>query len=413
MLTDIEIRKAKYKNKNQPNEWPSVYKLSDQGGLYIEIRSSGSKLWRYRYRIDGKESVFAIGAYPEISLEKAREVHKGARQLVKQGIHPSHARSANKAEQIAKNKTTFKAVALEWIEQGKAGGWSGYYLRQVEHSLKNDVYPAIGGLPIRSISPAQLLEILKRIEKRGAVTVALNIRGWFSQIFRFAVSTLRADSDPAAALRGAIKRGKVQHSKPLSKSELAKLEGKIDECGGNQQTKIALRLLMHTFLRTGELRQAKWSEVDLEGRTWTIPAERMKMREKHIVPLSRQAIVLLAELHALTGSREHLFPNKRKPKTCMSNTTINRCLERMGYAGQFSGHGFRATASTLLNEMAYRPDLIERQLAHKERNRVRASYNQAEYIKERTEMMQHWSDFIDSLMKSDNVFPILSEARTA
>ena len=413
MLTDTEIRKAKYKNKNQPNEWPSVYKLSDQGGLYIEIRPSGSKLWRYRYRIEGKEAIFAIGAYPEISLERAREVHKGARQLVKQGIHPSHARSVNKAEQIAKNKTTFKAIAFEWIEQGKAGGWSGYYLRQVEHSLKNDVYPAIGGLPIRSISPAQLLEILKRIEKRGAVTVALNIRGWFSQIFRFAVSTLRADSDPAAALRGAIKRGKVQHSKPLSKSELPKLAGKIDEFGGNQQTKIALRLLMHTFLRTGELRQAKWSEVDLEGRTWTIPAERMKMREKHIVPLSRQAIVLLAELRALTVSREHLFPNKRKPKTCMSNTTINRCLERMGYAGQFSGHGFRATASTLLNEMAYRPDLIERQLAHKERNRVRASYNQAEYIKERTEMMQHWSDFIDSLMKSDNVFPILSEARTA
>lgn len=400
MLTDTEIRKAKPLKSGKPQ------KMADGGGLYIEIRPSGSKLWRYRYRIDGKENIFALGEYPEISLEKAREAHKGARQLVKQGVHPSHARSANKSEQIAKNKTTFNAVALEWIEQGKAGGWSGYYLRQVEQSLKNDVYPAIGGLPIRSITPAQLLEILKRVEKRGAVTVALNLRGWFSQIFRFAVSTLRADYDPAAALKGAIKRGKVEHSKPLSKAELPKLAGKIDVFGGNEQTKIALRLLMHTFLRTGELRQAQWGEVDLDNRTWTIPAERMKMREKHIVPLSDQAVGLLRELHIISGNRVHLFPNNRKPKTCMSITTINRCLERMGYAGQFSGHGFRATASTLLNEMAYRPDLIERQLAHKERNKVRASYNQAEYIKERTEMMQHWSDFIDGLIEGDNVVPI-------
>ncbi len=397
MLTDTEIRKAKPLKSGKPK------KMADGGGLYIEIRPSGSKLWRYRYRIEGKENIFALGEYPEIPLEKAREGHKGARQLVKQGVHPSHARSANKSEQIAKNKTTFKAVALEWIEQGKAGGWSGYYLRQVEQSLKNDIYPAIGGLPIRSISPAQLLEILKRVEKRGAVTVALNIRGWFSQIFRFAVSTLRADSDPAAALRGAIKRGKVEHSKPLSKSELPKLAAKIDEFGGYQQTKIALRLLMHTFLRTGELRQAKWDEVDLAGRILTIPAERMKMREKHIVPLSDQAVALLTELHTLTGNGVHLFPNNRKPKTCMSNTTINRCLERMGYAGQFSGHGFRATASTMLNEMAYKPDLIERQLAHKERNKVRASYNQAEYIKERTEMMQHWSNYLDGLCNGANV----------
>lgn len=397
MLTDTEIRKAKPRKSGKPQ------KIADQGGLYIEIRPSGSKLWRYRYRIDGKEYIFVLGEYPEITLEKAREGHKGARQLVKQGMHPIHARDANKAEQIAKNKTTFKSVALEWIEQGKAGGWSGYYLRQVEQSLKNDVYPAIGGLPIRSISPAQLLEILKRVEKRGAVTVALNIRGWFSQIFRFAVSTLRADSDPAAALRGAIKRGKVEHSKPLSKSELPKLVAKIDEFGGYQQTKIALRLLMHTFLRTGELRQAKWDEVDLAGRTWVIPAERMKMREKHIVPLSDQAVALLNELHELTGNGVHLFPNNRKPKTCMSNTTINRCLERMGYAGQFSGHGFRATASTMLNEMAYKTDLIERQLAHKERNKVRASYNQAEYIEERTEMMQHWSNYLDGLCAGANV----------
>lgn len=266
------------------------------------------------------------------------------------------------------------------------------------------MFPYVGKLPIRSVTSAHLLEIVRRIEARGAVTVALLVRQWSSAIFRYAVATLRADGDPAAALKGAIHRPKVEHHKPLSRSEIVSFIGAVDKYGGYRTTVIALRLMLLTFVRTVELRKGEWSEFDLQNAEWRIPAERMKMREPHVVPLSEQAVVLLRELQTYTGGRGLLFPNYRNPKECMTATTLNRALERMGFNGKgsigFSAHGFRATASTLLNEMGYRSDVIERQLAHSERNKVRASYNHAEYMEERRSMMQDWADFLEDPMRN-------------
>ena len=391
-LTDARIRATK------PAAKP--VKLTDGGGLYLEVRPSGKKLWRYRYRIVDKENLFAIGEYPEISLAEARAEHDKARGLVKQGLHPSHSRQAERLSTHLANANTFEAVATEWITK-KAGRWTPYYRRQVENFLGADVFPYVGKLPIRNVTAAHLLEIIRRIEDRGASTVALLVRQWSSAIFRYAVATLRAESDPAAALRGAIHRPKVKHRKPLTKGQIKDFIAALENYGGYRTTVIALRLILLTFVRTGELRKALWAEFDLDNAEWRIPAERMKMREPHIVPLSRQAVVLLNELQTYTGGRGMLFPNYRRPKDCMTPTTLNRALERMGFNGKdsigFSAHGFRATASTLLNELGYRSDVIERQLAHAERDKVRASYNQAEYMVERKAMMQEWSDLVDFL----------------
>ena len=402
MLTDAKIRNAKYRD--------ALLKLTDSSGLYLDVRQSGVKLWRYRYRIAGKENVFAIGEYPHVTLADARAERDAARTLVKQGIHPAHNRQVQITSQVRENANTFEAIAREWIDQRRAK-WSGYYLRQVERTLKTDAYPYIGTLPMRAITSAHVLEIIKRAEKRGAETVAMLLRQWCSGIFRFAVATLRADADPAAALKGAIHRPKVEHSKPLARRDIPDFLKALESYGGYRTTSIAMRLLMLTFVRTVELRGAEWTEFDLDGAEWRIPASRMKMHEPHIVPLSAQAVELLRELHSLTGGQLFLFPNYRRPKTYMTATTLNRALERMGYGGKFSGHGFRATASTMLNEMGYRADLIERQLAHAERNKVRASYNQAEYMPERFAMMQAWANLIDEMaVANSKVIPFKSKA---
>ena len=393
-LTDAKIRNSK------PGEKP--IRLNDGGWLYLEIRPSGTKLWRFRYRITGKENIYAIGEYPQVSLADARSAREEARELVKQGIHPAHHRKAQELITVRENANTFEAVTREWIGQKKPG-WTAYYLRQVERFMESDVFPHIGALPVRSVTAAHLLEIIKRVEGRGAETVALLVRQWCSAVFRYAVATLRADSDPAAALRGAITRPKVEHRKPLTRAQITAFLKALDGFSGFRTTTIALRLALVTFVRTVELRAAEWSEIDFDRAEWRIPAERMKMREPHLVPLSTQALALLRELHKLTGNQRWLFPNYRRPETCMTATTLNRALERMGFNGKdsigFSAHGFRATASTILNEAGYRADVIERQLAHKERNTVRASYNQAEYLAERRAMMQKWANLVDQLKK--------------
>lgn len=410
-LTDAKIRNTR------PGEKP--IKLTDGSGLYLEVRPTGAKLWRYRYRIEGKENVFALGEYVQapgsgetreqaeirrnaglLTLAEARARREECRALVKQGIHPSHHRQAQRMELAAQNANTFEAIAREWIAKKKPG-WTPYYLRQVERFLEADVFPYVGNLPIRNVTAAHLLEIARRVEGRGAETVALLVRQWASAIFRYAVATLRADIDPAAALKGAIHRPKIKHRKPLNRDQIRAFVKALDGYAGYRTTVIALRLMLLTFVRTVELRAARWGEIDLDRAEWRIPAERMKMREPHIVPLSRQAVELLRELHTYTGGRGFLFPNYRNPKTCMTATTLNRALERMGFSGKdsigFSAHGFRATASTMLNEMGFRPDVIERQLAHAERNKVRASYNHAEYLEERRAMMQRWADGIDEI----------------
>ncbi len=394
-LSDAKIRNIKPTDKPQ--------KLADGGGLYLEVRPSSAKLWRYRYRIAGKENIFSIGEYPTIGLADAREQHRKARSLVEQGIHPSHHRQAERLATYAANENTFEAVAREWISK-KGIHWSPYYRSQIENFLMADMFPHVGKLPIRNVTAAHLLKILQRVEERGAHSVALLLRQWSSAIFRYAVATLRADTDPAAALIGAIHRPKVKHHKPLSRQDITDLAKGLDEFGGYRTTVIAIRLMLLTFVRTGELRKAEWPEFDLERAEWRIPKERMKMDELHIVPLSRQAVELIRELQTYTSGRRWLFPNYRNPQMCMCSTTINRALERMGLNGKdsigFSAHGFRATASTFLNELGYRSDVIERQLAHAERNKVRASYNQAEYMDERRTMMQDWADMVDTMMQN-------------
>lgn len=388
-LTDVKIRQAKANDK--------VLKLTDSNGLHLEVKPNGSKLWRYRYRIAGKENLFAIGEYPAVTLQDARKARDDARELVKQGIHPSHARQSTLVDQLAKNGNTFEAVAREWLAR-KKGKWTDYSLKQATSCIEQNAFPKIGRLPIRNVTAAHLLDILQTMERRGAETYALQLRQWCSAIFRHAVVTLRADADPAAALKGAIHRPQVNHSKPMSAEQIGDFKHRLDKYGGNRTTVIAMRLMLYTFVRTVELRKAPWAEFDTDAAEWKIPPERMKMRRLHVVPLPRQALALLKDLHRITGSGDWLFPNFRRPDDVMSATTINRALEHMGYSsGLWTGHDFRATASTQLHEMGFRDEVIERQLAHVEENKTKAAYNHAEYMTERREMMQAWADWIDSI----------------
>lgn len=390
-LTSLAIKNAK------PKDAP--YKLRDGKGLYLEVRPSGGKFWRYRFRHDGKESMLSLGEFgdrvSQVGLDDARRKRDEARQLIKEGKHPGQHRAAAKAAAVSEGKNTFEAVAQEWVEENRSH-WSGTYLKQVQRGLREDISPVIGSVPIRSVSSSQCLQIVKDTKKRGAATVALLLQQWMGAVFRYAIAHQLASMDPTYAIRGAVKREPVQHHKPLALKEIPALLTQLQTYGGYRATVIAMRLLMLTFVRPGELRGAKWAEFDLDEALWRIPKERMKMGEAHIVPLSSQAVTLLRELHTLTGGRDWLFPNLRSPDTCMTMTTLNRALERMGYGGRFTSHGFRATASTALNEMGFREDVIERQLAHAERNKSRASYNRAQYLDERRSMMQQWADVIDS-----------------
>jgi integrase len=394
-LTDVKIRQAKAADK--PIKLPN-----------------GSKLWRYRYRIAGKENTFAVGEYPAMSLQDARKARDEARELVKQGIHPSHARQASVTEQIASNANTFQCVAVEWLGKKKAS-WSAGYYDQAKRCLELNAFPKVGRLPIRSVTAAQLLNVLQTMENRGAESYALQLRQWLSNIFCYAVATQRADADPASALKRAILRPPTSHSKPMTAEHIADLKAKLEKYGGNRTTVLAIKLMLYTFVRTVELRKAAWAEFDFEANRWTIQADRMKMRRIHLVPLSRQALAILAELKTITGSGAFLFPNFRKPNGVMHSSTINRALELMGYEpGEWTGHDFRATASTQLNEMGYRENVVELQLAHAEQNKTKAAYNHAQYLPERTRMMQEWADWIDGIpAKSGDPTPLAETVEPA
>lgn len=403
-LTDAHIRSAKPR--------PTVYKLTDGNGLFLLVHPNGSRYWRYRYRIGGAENVFAIGLYPAITLQQARAARDEARRLVKSGTHPSRSRKESIARAAAEATNTFEALARQWIEANQAH-WTPYYLKQVKTFLSADVFPSVGAAAPRAITPHQILTIVQGIANRGATTVATLVRQWCSAIFRFGVANLICDSDPAATVKGAIKRAKVRHKQALSRADLLKLAADLD---AEEMTpaRLALKLLMLTFVRPGELRGARWEEFDFQAMEWRIPASRMKMREEHIVPLSRQTGELLQQLRDMsqqpTGA---LFPNTRQSSRVMSPTTLNRLLERMGWSGKFSAHGFRATASTLLNERGYRSEVIERQLAHRERNKVRASYNHASYLAERRKLMQEWADSIEAQLATPDLLAASASCHSA
>jgi integrase len=410
MLNDARIRHAAKKAK--------PYKLTDDKGLYIEVRPNGAKYWRYRYRIEGKENVFTIGEYfreaatpGHVSLEEARKRRAAARELVRQGTHPAQQRDASKAAQQAQNANTFESVARDWLAES-AKRWTVRHGETIKRALEGEVFPDIGALPIRSeaeVFAAAILRIMKRVEKYAPVK-AISLRQWCSAVFSYGVRNLRAGSDPTTVLRGAVIRPDIKHKNPLTKDQIPQLVRQLVQGTLRPETRIALQLLMLLFVRPSELRKAEWTEFDLERGEWRIPAERMKKRELHVVPLPPQAVALLRELHELTGEREYLFPNVRRPKACMSETTLNQVLWRLGYYLKFSAHGFRATATSLLHEFGYPEHLIELSLAHKERNATKAAYNQYQYFAERRDLMNTWAGMVDQWAAGGNVVPIRRSA---
>lgn len=403
MLTDIRCRKA------QPSEKP--YKLFDSGGLYLLVSPGGArkpeglKHWRLKYRFAGKEKLLALGVYPEVSLGDARDARDKAKRLLNDGRDPTHTRKQEKRAAEMSAATTFEAIAREWVEQQR-NRWTVNHAERVLDSLIANVFPEIGFRPIVEITAPELLAVLRKIEARDALEVASRVYQRCGAVFRYAVATGRCERSPVADLRGALKAPKREHRAALSAADLPEYLRKLEAYDGHLQTKLALNLLALTFVRTGELRGAEWTEFDFEHAEWRIPAERMKMRAPHIVPLSRQALTVLGQLQSLTGSGRFLFPNQHKPDTGMSENTMLYALYRMGYHSRATGHGFRATASTILNEEGWHADAIERQLAHTEKNKVRAAYHRSEYLPERRKMMQAWADYLDALGSATQVTPI-------
>ncbi|EAQ81490.1 tyrosine-type recombinase/integrase [Blastopirellula marina] len=387
-LTDAAVRNAK------PREKP--YKIFDAGGLFLWVQPSGGKWWRYKYRFAGKEKLLALGSYPDISLADARERHALARKVLASGNDPGEVKKDAKRLALLNSVTTFEALAREWCES-RRHKWVTSYGEAMLTRLESHVFPKIGSRPIADITAPELLAVLRIVESTGALDLAQRLLQASGQIFRYAIATGRAERNPAVDLRGALKPPVRKHQAYLKADELPEYLQKLDAYDGSLQTKLALKFLLLTFVRTGELRGAEWKEINLDEAVWRIPAERMKMRSPHIVPLSRQAVDVLRELHPLTGQWRFVFPNQHKPSGCMSENTMLFGLYRMGYHSKATGHGFRSTASTILNEHGFSPDVIERQLAHVERNQVRAAYNHAQYLPERREMMQWWADFIDQM----------------
>ncbi len=389
-LSDARIRNAKPRTK--------PYKISDGDGLFLLVTSSGSKYWRFKYRYADKEKLLSLGVYPEISLSDARERRAQARKVLAAGSDPSDARKEAKRLVVLKSENAFEVIAREWHEN-RRHKWVPKYAGDVIRRMEADVFPKLGSRPIDDISASELLTVLRNVESRGALDLTHRLLQSCGQVFAYALITERATRNPAAELRGALKAPIKTNYSYLRAADLPEFLAKLNEYDGNLQTKLAIQFLLLTFVRTGELRGAQWAEFDLDKAEWRIPAARMKMRDDHIVPLSRQAIRILSELKALTGQWQFVFPNQHKPSGCMSENTILFALYRMGYHSKATGHGFRATASTILNEHGYMPDVIERQLAHCERNKVRAAYNHAQYLPERRKMMQWWADYLDGVAR--------------
>ena len=403
-LTDTACKNAKPKDDGAPA------KFADEKGMHLLVNKTG-KYWRLDYRFNDKRKTLALGVYPEVGLKLARERRDEARRLLAEGIDPGELRKVTKATSKLSAANSFEAVAREWFAKYQPT-WSEGHATRIIRRLERDIFPWLGNRPIAEITAPELLASLQRIEKRDAIETAHRAMQNCGQVFRYAVATGRAERNPAADLVGAIAPA-VKTSFPTitDPNKIAELLRAIDGYKGSFITQCALKLAPLVFVRPGELRKAEWSEFDLEHQLWTIPAERMKMREKHFVPLSQQAVAILTELQALTGSRQYVFPGARTNGRPMSDNTINAALRRLGYSKEdMTGHGFRHMASTLLNEQGWNRDAIERQMAHAERNSIRATYNYAEYLPERTKMMQSWADYLDGLKAGAKVTPLFKTA---
>ena len=403
-LTDPAIRNAK------PGEKP--IKLADEKGLYLLIVPAGGKWWRLDYRFAGKRKTLSMGTYPEVSLKEARDKRDDARKQLAQGIDPGETRKTMKAAQSAE-ADTFEVVAREWHTKFSPT-WTPEHGERIIRRFERDIFPWMGKRPIREITAPELLAALRRIESRGALDTAHRAHQNCGQVFRYAVATGRADRDPSGDLRGALPPVRDKHHASITDPKgIGELLRAIDDYRGSFVTQCAMRLAPLVFVRPGELRSAEWSEFDFDKAEWRIPGEKMKMRDPHIVPLSTQAAAILLELQPLTGRGRYVFPSARTPNgdRCMSENAVLAALRRLGYTkDEMTGHGFRSMASTLLNEQGWHRDAIERQLAHTERNAVRAAYNYAEHLPERRKMMQAWADYLDGLKRSADVIPINCKA---
>lgn len=401
MLTDAAIRKAK------PLEKP--YKLSDSGGLFLLLNPNGARWWRLKYRFQGKEKLLSLGTYPDTGLADARGKRDEARKLLASGVDPSEHRKANKAAGQDRAANSFEVVAREWFAK-QEGNWVPTHADKIKLRLENDIFPWLGKRPIAEVAAKELLASLNRIVDRGAVESAHRALQNCAQVFRYAIATGRTARNPAADLRGALPPVKQTHRPSITDPEaIGGLLRAMDVYQGSFVTKCALKLAPLLFVRPGELRAAEWSEFDLEVAEWNIPADRMKMREPHLVPLPPQAIAILTELNALTGRGRYVFPGARSPKRPMSNNAVNAALRRMGYdKDTLTGHGFRAMARTILDEtLHFRPDYIEHQLAHAVRDPNGRAYNRTAHLEERRKMMASWADYLDTLrVKGSNVVAI-------
>jgi integrase len=389
-LSDAKVRHAKPRTK--------PYKIADGEGLFLLITPSGSKYWRMKYFFDGKEKALALGVYPEISLADARERRAHARKVLAAGNDPGEVKKEAKRQDNVKQTNAFEIIAKEWFEQ-RVNGWTPSYSVRLLRQIETHILPKLGKRPVAEIMAPEVLGMLRVIEGRGTLETAHRMMQITGQIFMYAIATGRAERNPVPDLRGALKAPIVKHHSYLSAGDLPEYLKKLDAYDGSLQTKLALRLLLLTFVRSIELRGAQWAEIDWDRAEWRIPAERMKMKELHIVPLSKQAVAVLRELERLNGDRTYVFPNEHNRSSIMSENTVLFALYRMGYHSRATGHGFRSTASTILNEHGYRADVIERQLAHSERNTVRAAYNHAQYLPERRKMMQWWADYLDKIAR--------------
>ncbi|MEO6093438.1 MAG: integrase arm-type DNA-binding domain-containing protein [Novosphingobium sp.] len=408
-LTDIAIRNAKPRAK--------PYKLGDTQGLFLLVQPSGGKLWRLKYRVDGTERKLGFGTYPEISLADARKRRDDARELVAAGKDPSRERQRGKVRARLDADNTFAALSAEYCKKRRRDGakaWAPATAVRSEYLLSL-LNPALGAIPIAEIEPADVLGAIRKIEGKGNLESARRTLQLASAVFRYAVATARLASDPTRDLRGALTAPTVTHyGAIIDPKRVGELLRAIDGYDGQGYTKLAMQIAPHVFVRPGELRHADWSEIDLDAALWTIPAEKMKMRKAHQVPLSRQAVELFREVHTVTGPAGFVFPSVRTRTRPMSENTINAGLRRLGYASdEMTGHGFRAMASTLLNESGkWHPDAIERALAHGDSNKVRAAYHRGPHWQERLEMAQWWSDHLDTLRNGAVILP-LHPKRTA
>lgn len=398
-LTHAAITKAKGTTK--------PYKIADERGLFLLVTPSGGKLWRWKYRVDGKEKLMSFGAYPDVTLAAARERHQEARRLLASGTDPMKQRKEGKTAVKASAADSFQSIAARWLEHWREGK-SPRHADYVERRIESDILPALGSRTVAEIEAPEVVAMVKAIQDRGARDLAKRALETTGQIFRYAVAHGYARRNPAAEIKPGdiLKTSQRVNFARVDVKELPNLLRAMEAYRGTNLTRLAVKLLALTFVRTGELIGARWSEIDFDESRWNVPPERMKMKTPHIVPLSRQAVEVLRTLHAISGNCELVFPGDRDPKMTMSNNTILKAIERMGYKGRMTGHGFRGVASTVLHERGYAHEHIELQLAHAPRNAVSAAYNHALYLEPRAKMMQDWADFLEFTLRGGKVIPI-------